>query len=306
MKSLKDLTVVIVTFNTPKKVILDCLNSISKNVNILIVENSESFINKDLVLSKFSNVSVVCTGENLGYGKGNNFGINLVKTDYVLILNPDVTCDEKFFTNIITVVDKAKDFTIIGCQYLSDNIFMPAGFFDENKNNSFVKDFKNNGIKPLSTVEWVTGCSMLINLKKFSNKNIFDKNFFLYFEEFDLCKSIVKSGGKVYSSKELKIHHLGFKSSLTEDQTENLKIINLKDWHYMWSSFYFYKKNYNFIYALGKLSGKFFKSFFKMIFFSITFRKNDKNKYLYRFLGLLNAIIGRPSNYRVNKLDKFN
>ena len=163
MKSLKDLTVIIVTFNTPKKLILDCLSSISKNVNILIVENSESFIDEDLVLSRFSNVSVVCTGENLGYGEGNNFGINQVKTDYVLILNPDVTCDEKFFTNIISVVDEAKDFTIIGCQYLSDNIFMPAGFFDENQNNSFVKNFKNNDVKPLAVVEWVTGCSMLIN-----------------------------------------------------------------------------------------------------------------------------------------------
>ena len=306
MKNLNDLTVVIVTFNTSRKVILDCLNSISKNVNILIVENSESFIDKDLVLTKFPNVNIVCTGENLGYGKGNNFGISHVKTDYVLILNPDVTCDEKFFTNIISVVDEAKDFTIIGCQYLYDNIFMPAGFFDENQNNSFIKNFKNNDIKPLSIVEWVTGCSMLINLNKFSNKNIFDKNFFLYFEEFDLCKSIIKSGGKIYTSRKLKIHHLGFKSSLSENKIENLKITNLKDWHYMWSSFYFYRKNYNFIFALWKLSGKFFKSFFKMIFFTIIFQKNDKNKYLYRFLGLLNSIMGKPSSYRVNKLDKLN
>ena len=301
MKSLNDLTVIIVTFNTPRKVILDCLNSINKNVNILIVENSDTFNEQDLVSTKFSNVNVVCTGENLGYGKGNNFGINHVKTDYVLILNPDVTCEDKFFTNIISVANKAEDFTIIGCQYLSDNIFMPAGFFDENQNNVFIKNFKNNDVKPLSSVEWVTGCSMLINLKKFSDKNIFDKNFFLYFEEFDLCKSIIKSGGKIYTSSELKIHHLGFRSSLSENKIENLKIINLKDWHYMWSSFYFYKKNYNFIYALGKLSGKFFKSFFKMIFFTIIFQKNDKNKYLYRFLGLLNSIMGRPSNYRVNK-----
>ena len=36
------------------------------------------------------NVKIFCTGENLGYGKGNNFGIKTSKTDYVLILNPDV------------------------------------------------------------------------------------------------------------------------------------------------------------------------------------------------------------------------
>tara|TARA_Y100000389_G_scaffold198515_1_gene235171 strand:+ start:976 stop:1878 length:903 start_codon:yes stop_codon:yes gene_type:complete len=300
MKSLKDLTVVIVTYNTTKKVILDCLNSISKDVSILIVENSNSFINENLIITKFPNVNIVCTGENLGYGKGNNFGINRVKTDYVLILNPDVTCDIKFFSNIFSVIDEAKDFTIIGCQYLSDNVFMPAGFFEKKNNDNFVKDFKSSNIKSITEVEWVTGCSMLLNLKKFNNREIFDKNFFLYFEEFDLCKFIKKTGGKIYTSNKLKVHHLGFKSSLNEDEIENLKTMNIKDWHFMWSSFYFYKKNYNFFYALFKLSGKLIKSFVKMIYFSVTFQKNNKNKYLYRFLGLFNSMIGNPSNYRGN------
>jgi len=298
MKSLKDLTVIIVTYNTSQKIILDCLNSISKDVNVLIVENSNSFISENLVMSKFPNVNVICTGENLGYGKGNNFGINHVKTDYVLILNPDVTCDNKFFANILSTIDEAKDFTIIGCQYLSDDVFMPAGFFEKNKNDNFVKDFKNNITKSITEVEWVTGCSMILNLKKFNNRNIFDKNFFLYFEEFDLCKSIIRTGGKIYTSSKLKIDHLGFKSSLNEDEIENLKTMNIKDWHFMWSSFYFYKKNYNFLYAFFKLSGKLFKSLIKIFYFSVTFQKENKNKYLYRFLGLFNSIIGNPSNYR--------
>jgi len=300
MKSLKDLTVIIVTYKTTQKIILDCLNSISKEVSILIVENSNSFINESLIITKFPNVNIVCTGENLGYGKGNNFGINRVKTDYVLILNPDVVCDNNFFSNILSVIDEAKDFTIIGCQYLSDDVFMPAGFFEKNNNDNFVKDFKSNNIKSITEVEWVTGCSMLINLKKFNNREIFDKNFFLYFEEFDLCKSIKKTSGKIYTSNKLKINHLGFKSSLNEDEIENLKTMNIKDWHFMWSSFYFYKKNYNFFYALFKLSGKLIKSFVKMIYFSVTFQKNNKNKYLYRFLGLFNSMIGNPSNYRGN------
>mgnify|MGYP001246093711 CR=1 FL=1 len=298
MKSLKDLTVIIVTYNTSQKVILDCLDSISKDVNILIVENSSSFINENLVITKFPNVNIICTGENLGYGKGNNFGINHVKTDYVLILNPDVTCDNKFFSNILSVINEAKNFTIIGCQYLSDNVFMPAGFFEKKNNDNFVKDFKSSNINSITEVEWVTGCSMLLNLKKFNNRDIFDKNFFLYFEEFDLCKSIIRTGGKIYTTNKLKIHHLGFKSSLNEDEIENLKTMNIKDWHFMWSSFYFYKKNYNFFYALFKLSGKLLKSLIKMIYFSITFQKNNKNKYLYRFLGLFNSMIGNPSNYR--------
>ncbi len=295
---MKNLTVIIVTYNTPEKIILDCLRSIDPEVKVLIIENSENFNYKKTVLSQFNNVEILCTGKNLGYGSGNNYGIKLAKTEYVLILNPDVVCDKGFFSNLKDVILKNDDFSIIGCQYLYDNIYMPAGFFNRKKNNQFVRDFRNNNIKSLSKVEWVTGCSMLLNLKEFDAKDIFDQDFFLYFEEFDLCKSIIKNGKNIFTSNKLKIHHLGFKSSLGESETENLNAKNIKDWHYMWSSFYYYRKNYGYAYALMKLFGKFFRASFKVIFYSITFKKSRKNKYLYRFLGLLNSIMGRPSNFR--------
>ena len=298
MKNLDDITAVVVTYKTSEKIIFDCLKSLDPKVKIIIIENSSNFIHKKNVLSNFPNTKIVCTGDNLGYGKGNNFGLKLVKTNFALILNPDVVCADDFFSNLSELIIKVEDFSIIGCQYLYDNIFMPAGFFNKKKNNQFVKDFRNNNIKSLTKVEWVTGCSMLLNLKKFNTKNIFDQNFFLYFEEFDLCKSIIKAGKNIFTSNELKIHHLGFKSSVGENEIENLKAINIRNWHYMWSSFYFYKKNHGYMFALIKLSGKFLRSLCKMIYYSITFQKNLKNKYLYRFLGLLNSIVGKPSDFR--------
>ena len=298
MKNLNDLTVIILTYNTPEKILSDCLNTIDKNVNILIIENSNVFKYEDSFKKKFPTIKVICTGENLGYAKGNNFGIKNALTNYILILNPDTFCDQQFFSNIKQVIEEAKDFSIIGCQYLNDKIFMPAGFFDRVKNREFSEKFKNNNVESLARVEWVTGCSILLNLKEFQNKEVFDKNFFLYFEEFDLCKTLSKINKKIYTSNKLKIHHLGFKSSLSDDHKDNLKKINIKNWHYMWSSFYFYKKNYNLFYALFKLSGKLIKSFFKMLFYTIVFQKENTDKYLYRFLGLLNSILGNPSKFR--------
>ena len=299
MKTLKDLTIIIVTFNTPKNIILECLRSIKNNdVKILIIENSNIFLHKNEVESEFSNVDILCTGKNLGYGKGNNFGIQHTKSEYALILNPDVICDENFFFNIPVVINEAKDFSIIGCQYLLDKVFMPAGFFDKKKNIEFIKNYKNNKVDGLTKVDWVTGCSMLLSLKKFDNNKVFDENFFLYFEEFDLCNTLIKNNKNIFTTDKLKINHLGFKSSLGGNELENLNTTNLKDWHYMWSSFYFYKKNFNYFYALKKLLGKFIKSFFKTIFYTITFQKNKKNKYFHRFLGLLSSITGRASSFR--------
>ncbi len=295
---MKNLTVIIVTYNTPEKIITDCLKSIPKEIKVLIVENSKNLSYENQIISKFDNVEVVCTGDNLGYGCGNNFGIKHVKTDYILILNPDVICENKFFNNITMTINDVKDFTIIGCQYLYDEVFMPAGFFDNKKNNEFREKFKKKQISSLTKVEWVTGCSMLINLKKFVQKKIFDESFFLYFEEFDLCKSIINKGENIYTSSNLKIHHLGFQSSIKtpKDRTD---INKLREWHWMWSTFYFYKKNFNYFYALKKIFGKFTKSFFKMIFYSIILNKSERQKYLYRFLGILNALLNKPSTFRI-------
>ena len=297
---MKNITVVVLTFHTPENIILDCLSSIDKNVKVLIVENSNSFAHKDKVLSKFDNVSILCTGKNLGYGGGNNYGIEEAKTDYILILNPDVICGKDFFNHLNDVIEKNKNFSVIGCQYLYDKVFMPAGFFNKKSNKKFVENFKDDKIGELVEVDWVTGCSMLLNIRKFSNKKIFDENFFLYFEEFDLCKSLKDKGEKIYSSKKLKIHHLGFKSSFEDSSSYKKNINRMREWHWMWSSFYFYKKNYGYFFALNKIIGKFITATLKTIYFSLTFNQIEKEKYKYRFLGIYNSILNKPSSFRDN------
>ena len=297
MNKLNNLTIIIVTFLTSKKILLNCLNSIDKRINVVIVENSNNFKNRSFFLKKFSNVKIFCTGINLGYGKGNNFGLEKIKTDYALILNPDTILDKSFYKNLKKILIK-KNFSIIGCQYSNDKIFIPAGYFDSSKDQLFKKKYFRERFKSLIKVEWVVGCAMLLNLKKFKKKRVFDDNFFLYFEEFDLCKSLIKDKKNIFLSKDLKVHHLGFKSSQGKNLEFSNELEKLRNWHWMWSYFYFYKKNYNYFYALNKISGKFFRSFFKSIFYFFTFDKKNRDKYFFRFLGLSNSIIGKKSSYR--------
>ena len=301
MHRLENITVIIVTYLTQKQLLIDCLKSIDTKVKIKIIENSQNFEDRDEILSSFNNVEIICSGENLGYGKGNNLGLKSTNTDYALILNPDLTCEANFFSNILKVLDSVNDFTIIGCQYQKDKVFLPAGFFDKKKNQLFTEIFRAEKIKELEKVDWVTGCSMLVNLKKFIDKEIFDKNFFLYFEEFDLCKSIINNGGNVFTSKNLKIDHLGFQSSLGKNSENKHRANRVREWHWMWSSFYFYKKNYSYFKAFLKMFGKLFKSFIKFNYYFLTFQKENKEKYLYRFLGIFNSMIGRPSFFRDEK-----
>jgi N-acetylglucosaminyl-diphospho-decaprenol L-rhamnosyltransferase len=302
MNNLAKLTIVIVTYKTDGTILKNCLNSIDKNVEIKIIENSFKKENQIFSVDKKNNLSIHFTGKNLGYGAGNNYGFNLVTTDYVIVANPDIVFHKTFFDNIKKYLDSSLNFTIIGSTNNQDKSFLSSGVFKENEKKKYRIDIESPTEKVFDTltkVDWVTGCMMLINLKKFSSRKIFDESFFLYFEEFDLCKNIELKNENVFRAKDLLIDHLGYKGSFGSDPKNQLESEKLRQWHWMWSTFYFYKKNYGYLFAIKKTSGKLLRSFFKVIFYTITFNEKMKSKYSSRVNGLINSIMKKSSSYRV-------
>ena len=114
---LSELTVVILTYRTNREILTNCLKSIDEKVKIKIIENSESFENEKEFISKFSNLTIECTGKNLGFGGGNNFGFKKTNTKFVLALSPDTICDKVFFENIKLYLKDNLDFSLIGVSY---------------------------------------------------------------------------------------------------------------------------------------------------------------------------------------------
>tara|TARA_B100001057_G_scaffold443446_1_gene479545 strand:+ start:903 stop:1808 length:906 start_codon:yes stop_codon:yes gene_type:complete len=299
MQIINKITVIILTYKTDKKILYKCLKSINKNIKILIVENSKKFENKNFFLNNFKNLRIICSGENLGYARGNNYGLNKIRTKYALILNPDTKLKSNFFKNLSMVIKKTENFYLIGCNHVNNKKILPAGYFNDQKNKDFERIINTKKIDFLTKVEWIRGFSMIINLKKFKKNEIFDKNYFLYFEEIDLCKSIQKRLGNIYFVKSLEVNHLGFKSSIGSLKSKNNHAENLRNWHYMWSSFYFYKKNYSYLTALKKMLGKLIRAAFKTLFYYFTFQTAKKEKYLHRFLGISCSLLGMKSFYRI-------
>ena len=293
---LHQLTAVILTYKTNLDILKNCLKSINPKVKILIVENSSHFKYLKEIQSNFSNIEVICSGSNLGYGGGNNFGLNKVKTNYALILNPDTVCEDNFFSNVNKYLSGNINFTLIGATYRNKTDFKPAGFF----NKKDLKDAQFDKESNLYEVDWIAGHTILFNMKKFSNKIFFDENFFLFFEEFDLCMTLKKRNEKVYMCPDLKIDHMGWKSSFNVDENFEIHSHKLRNWHYMWSFFYYNKKNYGYLYSLIKSLSRLLRSVLRIIFYSITFNNKQRIIYTYRFLGLINSIFLKKSKYRVN------
>ena len=285
----KKITVVIVTYKTSRVLLKKCLDSIDSKIKTIIIENSKKFNDKEFFIKKYNNLKIYCSGSNLGYGKGNNYGFRKVKTKYALVLNPDSICKRNFFENLNKILIQINNFHLIGCRYSKKSYAKQAGYFDANK----IMKLGN-----LAKVDWIKGFSLIINFNKFKSKKIFDENYFLFFEEIDLCKSIKNRHGKVYFSKKLEVNHLGFKSSTGLTKSDLRDLSNIKNWHYMWSRFYFYKKNYGYFYSLKKNFGILIRSALKTLLYLLLFQNKKKDKYFYRLLGLCNSMLNKPSYFR--------
>ena len=136
---------------------------------------------------------------------------------------------------------------------------------------------------------------MFLNIKQFEEVGFFDKNFFIYLEEIDLCKRLKKSGKKIYLDKNIIIQHLGGKS---HNKSIEFEMELSRNWHWMWSTFYFNKKHYGYFSSIFKVSGKFLTSLLRYIFYFLTFNKRKKEIYYQRFSGLFNSMKGKSSWYR--------
>ena len=274
-----NLTVVLVTFKS-KEVIDKCIKSINNNLPIIVVENSNDKYFKDYIEKKFKNVSCYLTKENFGMGKGNNIGIRLAKTKYVLILNPDTILFKNTINELIKN-SKKLDFSVLAP--ISDNKKYP--------------NYKgvNDETATLLQVNYVDGYSMLINKDKFK-EGFFDENIFMFLENDDLCKRIREKNEKIFVCKKAIINHLGGKSVNTED---NFNLILSRNWHWMWSRFYYNKKHKNYLIAIILSIPKLFSSLLRSIIFYI-FNKKRSKIYFFRFLGLINSVLGKKSSQRPN------
>jgi len=279
----KNITFVIVSFKSGH-IIEKCIQSINSNIKIIIVENSDNVLVKKYLESKFTNVEVIIAKQNLGYGAGNNLGISKVKTQYVFILNPDALLEKDCLSELSKAQINLNDNFAI----LAPNLLNNYGYFSKQKNN-----LQNETLE----VDYVKGFAILINLKKIRFDEIFDEKFFLFLEEIDLCKRIKNIGGKIFVVRNSKVRHSGKEAS-----EYSLNIELCRNWHWMWSLFYYNHKHFGFLVAYKITTSKFFSSIFKLFIALIFFNKKIFLIHYYRLNGLFNAFLRKPSWLRPDKI----
>lgn len=214
----KLVSVVILNWNG-KKHLIACITSLQattyKPLEIIVVDNNSSDGSVEQVRKQFNKVTVVANTTNIGYSAGNNAGIKKSRGEYVLVLNNDTEVDPSFLEPLVHALEKDPK---IGCiqpklLYASNHSLLNAvgsyltstGFlyhYGYRKNSS---DGKYN--RPLSIFS-AKGAAMLLRKKALDKVGLLDEDFFIYFEETDLCHRLWLAGYTVvYEPSSIIYHH---------------------------------------------------------------------------------------------------
>jgi GT2 family glycosyltransferase len=228
-----DLSVIIVNYNV-KDFLLQCLRSLGKAINnikseIIVIDNHSSDGSVNFLQPLFPGVAFVSLGENLGFARANNIGIQKAKGEFILFLNPDTLLEERTLEVMLRHMRENPQVGMSGCRILN-----PDGTLQLACRRSFpspwaafCKAFGLQKLFPRSRifaqynqtyrsddephyVDAISGSFMFVRRKTLEQTGGFDPQFFMFGEDLDLCFRIAQAGWKIsYTPQTSLIHFKG-------------------------------------------------------------------------------------------------
>ncbi len=196
---------------------------------IVVDNNSWDEISKTFLENAHAakRITLIKSPTNVGFGRGNNLGAKIAKGEYLFFHNPDVTANEHSLQKMVDYFDKHPEIGILGPKLMYANgqaqescrrnmkffdlilkrtFLGKLPFFRKRVKKYLMNDFDHTQIQD---VDLITGAAIMMRRALFEKIGGFDKRYFLFMEDFDLCRMVHDAGYKVvyYPDTELNHYH---------------------------------------------------------------------------------------------------
>jgi len=269
-----------------------------KLFNTIIVDN---FGSEDLpiYLKDYPKIKYFKNSSNLGFGSASNLGVKKANTPYVILLNPDITFDIKSIENLYKGFLLYDNAGVAGPSlYTTDGIKRSNSSLSYIKKKIYRNKFERRIYKKLSnnlsegnmSCDYIIGCSMIFNKTFFLEIGGFDENFFMYYEDNDICDRIKFNNKLVLEIPLSKMSHLQGKSTKTSFKLDStLSIIHkISEYKYL-------KKNVSLLKLFLILTINTLDFFQRFIVNLLCFKFKNSYKNLLRLISVFLYITGTHS-----------
>jgi hypothetical protein len=227
-----DLSIIIVNYRSRQKLV-NCFDSLTLadfgdiKYEIIVVDNNSGDDLSDFP-ARCQQPLLIKSPKNLGMGGGNNLGIKNSTGEFILVLNPDTVIKDGAIITMFNYLKANPAVGLVGPKLLYPdgslqsscahfpNFFTPilrrtflGDYFREIRDRGMMNDFDHNSIKE---VDWLMGSCLLFRRRlPLADGQIFtplfDKLYFMYFEDIDLCRQIwTKNFKVVYNPAAIVVH----------------------------------------------------------------------------------------------------
>ena len=221
-----DLSVIIVNYRSWKYLEL-CLNSLVSTFDaglqteVLVIDNASNDGKLPEFQNKYPQVNFISNTGNDGFSSANNLGAFHAKGKFLLFLNPDIIANKEAIFGMMETLKQNPEVMLLTCRQQNK-----AGK-EENPYNLFPDLFTTNG--PLRSIykvihkkelaekyssqkeliypDWVSGSVMMISAADFAKTGGWNEDYWLYYEDVELCWQVHSAEGKVALSNQFSMVH---------------------------------------------------------------------------------------------------
>jgi N-acetylglucosaminyl-diphospho-decaprenol L-rhamnosyltransferase len=221
---LADITAVVVSYNSAEH-LGQCVTALldADVAEVRVVDNVS--VDDSVAIARAAGAAVTCLPDNVGYGRAVNRGLAVADTSFVLIANPDCTVDAGALERLVAALDADPSLGAVAprMQY-GDGAFGIAGAADPSALKEWVAYLRVDDVVPtgvkqrladarlpgplgrltsfaapavpdgVQQVDWICAWCALVRTEAFRLVGGFDDDFFLYFEDVDLCRRLRANG----------------------------------------------------------------------------------------------------------------
>ena len=239
----------------------NCIDSIYKNISIkdfeiIVVDNGSTDNSINRVKSNFQNVEIISSNSNLGYSGGCNLGATHASGKYLLFLNNDTEHSNEWIEKLVHFLDSNSKIAAVQPKILNihnkklfDYAGGAGGFIDkfcfpfvQGRIFHTLEEDHNQYNNP-SRIFWASGAAFMIRSNIFKTLEGFDKVYFAYMEEIDLCWRAQAMGYKIYSVPDSFVYHYG-KQTIKENTIKSHYLNHRNSW------ILFFKNSFTFNYGI--------------------------------------------------------
>lgn len=235
----------LVTYNNSFEDLELVINSfLDTNLNIKLYISDNSETDKIRELCNDVRIEYIFNNSNNGFGYAHNIAIKKAEklgSKYHLVINPDIYYEKSTLEKILEFLEKNKNIGLLmpkilypngEIQYVCKLLPTPFNLFSRGflPNWNWVKKINDNyemrftNYDKIMEVPYISGCFMIFKTKIFSEIGYFDENIFMYLEETDISRRIIKKGYKTIMNPNMIIYHKWEKGTHKNKKLRNITI----------------------------------------------------------------------------------